>query len=417
LRDYLTLSWARFSKDVAAHTQQISKILACSAPRAGDIVRLDASASTSGGNSNDSEPGTLEIVARFPGGLDFGKGLVDINFTMWPFFKALSLDNIITVCEIALAPTGRILFLSRYPVMLSIAVLTLKYLVELRGWSGIAHPNAHCRDAKIYVDDPGPWIIGLGTEARYSVRPSSEVCICDLDINYINCPSPPAYSLSVKHQREKFKQQLMGAFSSFYSADHLIPSEFKEAFPAGRFRPLCKIQAKRGVSNAAASIISEAIKSPEWWNGPKVIQTLDTLMTEKLKKPSFFKRLTGSGKLPPRLTSAEQAIQLSIRKRATAFVDARDDLETKIGRLSRRLNFLVTESDLWREKFITFEQYAEKLSTEATELRAKINREQRESKRLSGMISATAQEKLRLESSMLSQFFSVFFSNSLLRIA
>jgi nicotinamide N-methyltransferase len=381
---------------VAAHTLQISKILACPAPRAGDIVRLDASASN---NSGDGDAGSLEIVARFPGGLDFGKGLVDINFTMWPFFKALSLDNILNVCEVALAPTGRVLFLSRYPAMLSTAVLSLKYLAELRGWNGIAHPNAHCRDAKIYVDDPGPWIIGLSTESRYSVRPSPEVCICDLDINYVNCPAPPAYSLSIKHQRERFKQQLVSAFDSYYSADYLIPSEFKEAFPAGRFRPLCKIQAKRGVSNAAASVISEAIKAPEWWNGPKVLQTLDVILTEKMKRPSFLKRLTRTGKMPPRLTVAEQAIQLSIRKRAAAFVDARDDLETKIGRLSRRLNFLVTESDLWREKFITFEQYAEKLSTEATDLRVKINREQRESKRLSGMISATAHEKIRLESS------------------
>ena len=101
----------------------------------------------------------------------------------------------------------------------------------------------------------------------------------------------------------------------------------------------------------------------------------------------------------PKLTMAEVNVQQSIRKRASAFVDARDDLETKIGRLSRRLNFLVTESDLWREKFITFEQYAEKLSSEATDLRARINREQRESKRLSGLITATAQEKQRLERS------------------
>ena len=57
-------------------------------------------------------------------------------------------------------------------------------------------------------------------------------------------------------------------------------------------------------------------------------------------------------------------MQSSIRKRATAFVDARDDLETKIGRLSRRLNFLMTESDLWRDKFVSFEQFAEKLSNE-----------------------------------------------------
>jgi nicotinamide N-methyltransferase len=116
MRDYLTLSWARFSKDVAAHTLQISKILACPAPRAGDIIRLDASA------KEDEGQNALEIVARFPGGMDFGKGLIDTNFTMWPLFKALSLDNIITLCELAMAPTGRVLFLSRYPAMLGVGV-------------------------------------------------------------------------------------------------------------------------------------------------------------------------------------------------------------------------------------------------------------------------------------------------------
>jgi hypothetical protein len=99
----------------------------------------------------------------------------------------------------------------------------------------------------------------------------------------------------------------------------------------------------------------------------------------------------------PQLSAAEQMAQLTIRKRATAFVDARDDLEAKIGRLSRRLNFLMTESDLWREKFITFEHYAEKLSGEAAELRLKINKEQKESKRLSSLITLTATEKAKLE--------------------
>lgn len=61
--------------------------------------------------------------------------------------------------------------------------MTIKYLVELRGWNGIALPAVHSRDAKIYIDDPGPWIIGLATEARYSVRPSPEVCICDLYVH------------------------------------------------------------------------------------------------------------------------------------------------------------------------------------------------------------------------------------------
>ncbi|KAF8078624.1 DENN domain-containing protein [Lyophyllum atratum] len=376
MRDYLTLSWARFSKDVQSHTLQISKILAHPAPRAGDLIKLDASPKSDGGDSN------LEVIARFPGGLDFGRGLVDINFTMWPLFKCLNIDNILTICEIALAPTGRILFFSRHPAMLGIAVSTIKYLVELRGWNGISLPAVHSRDAKIYIDDPGPWIMGLATEARYSIRPAPEICVCDL-----SCPSPPAGVVSAKQQREKYRQRLLAAFESHYHPDHSVP------------RPVCKIQAKRGASSAA---VAEQIKPPEWWHSTRIIQAFDAVLQDRYKKPSLLKRISlfGAVKRPPQLTAAEQLIQLSIRKRATAFVDARDDLETKIGRLSRRLNFLMTESDLWRDKFVTFEQYAEKLSAEANQLRTKINKEQRETKRLSGLVTLTAVEKSKLQNQL-----------------
>ena len=57
-----------------------------------------------------------------------------------------------------------------------------------------------------------------------------------------------------------------------------------------------------------------------------------------MKKLSLLKRnSSGSVRALPRLMPAEQHIQMSIRKRATAFVDARDELERKFGRLSRRV--------------------------------------------------------------------------------
>ncbi|KAH9004017.1 hypothetical protein EDB86DRAFT_2886260 [Lactarius hatsudake] len=395
MRDYLTLSWARFSKDVQSHSLQISKILSHPAPRAGDLIKLDASATAKSDSASAGGPDTsLEVIARFPGGLDFGRGLVDINFTMWPLFKALNIDNILTICELALAPTGRVLFFSRYPSMLGIAVSTIKYLVELRGWNGVALQAVHSRDAKIYIDDPGPWILGLATEARYSIRAPPEVCICDL-----TCASLQPGIVSIKQQRERYRQRLLSAFDSHYHPDHSVPSEFKEAFPAGRFRPLCKIQAKRGGSS---TVVADTIKPPNWWHSTRIIQAFDAVLQDKMKKPSLFKRISSLGivKRPPQLSAAEQLVQLSIRKRATAFVDARDDLETKIGRLSRRLNFLMTESDLWRDKFVTFEQYAEKLSVEANELRSKINKEQRETKRLSGLVTMTTVEKTKLQNQL-----------------
>lgn len=57
----------------------------------------------------------------------------------------------------------------------------------------------------------------------------------------------------------------------------------------------------------------------------------------------------------------------------------------------------MTESDLWRDKFVTFEQYAEKLSAEANQLRTKINKEKSETKRLSGLVMMTSAEKAKLQ--------------------
>ncbi|KAF8577970.1 hypothetical protein K439DRAFT_1621680 [Ramaria rubella] len=107
----------------------------------------------------------------------------------------------------------------------------------------------------------------------------------------------------------------------------------------------------------------------------------------------------GMAKFTPQLLNTKQLAQLSVRKCATTFVDVRDDLKTKIGHLSRRLDFLMTELDLWREKFmfITFKHYAEKLSDEAAELRVKINKGQKESKRLSSLITLTVMEKYKLK--------------------
>ncbi len=44
------------------------------APRAGEMIKIDAGVAGE----------TMEVVCRFPGGLDFGRGLVDVNVTSHP---------------------------------------------------------------------------------------------------------------------------------------------------------------------------------------------------------------------------------------------------------------------------------------------------------------------------------------------
>jgi hypothetical protein len=48
-----------------------------------------------------------------------------------------------------------------------------------------------------------------------------------------------------------------------------------------------------------------------------------------------------------------------------------------------------------------FEQYAEKLSVEAGELRSKINREQRKTKRLNSLVTMTMVENMKLQNHMI----------------
>lgn len=92
-----------------------------------------------------------------------------------------------------------------------------------------------------------------------------------------------------------YRQRLLAAFEPHYHPDHGVPrsvisrpvgailltscSEFKEAFPAGRFRPVCKIQTKRGASSAA---VADTIKAPDWWNSTRIIQAFDCVLADKV---------------------------------------------------------------------------------------------------------------------------------------
>lgn len=65
------------------------------------------------------------------------------------------------------------------------------------------------------------------------------------------------------------------------------------------------------------------------------------------------------------------------------YVERRDDFDLKLSRITRRLQKLVQEGEHWKQRFETFERYAERLAIEASELKLKIDREQREARRLS----------------------------------
>ncbi|KPV78492.1 uncharacterized protein RHOBADRAFT_10654 [Rhodotorula graminis WP1] len=63
-----------------------------------------------------------------PGKIDWSTAVVASNYPLWPVFKALHADNLLTVAELALAPLGRVVFLSRHQIMLVRPTLSLSTL-------------------------------------------------------------------------------------------------------------------------------------------------------------------------------------------------------------------------------------------------------------------------------------------------
>ncbi|KAL1406980.1 hypothetical protein Q8F55_006393 [Vanrija albida] len=385
MQDYLRLSWARYSKDARSHMRQIFSLLNTDAPRAGDPFRLPI-----GTNSEDE----VAIEATMPGALDFEIRTVKVDFQMWPLFQALDIDHILTCVEVALTNSGRVIFCSRHPGMLGTAVDTLKYIVELRGWDGIALPNIHTRDTTFIVEDPGPYIIGIATEARYLVTPPPEVVVVDLDTNSLTVKSLPAAALPSRQKREKARHRLMSALGHTYPSEHSVAIDYRATFPKGIFRNINNVTH----GPVRPRYLGERLDPPEWWNQSAVVAVFDRILADKHKKPTFFERLTKSGnaRVQEQLTANERLAKAMMRKRALHYVERRDDFELKVARITRRLQKLIQEGEHWKHRFELFEKYAERLSQEANDLKAKIDKEQREARRLSNINNEQVKENAEL---------------------
>ncbi|WRT64656.1 uncharacterized protein IL334_001590 [Kwoniella shivajii] len=355
LQDYLRLSWARFSKNAKVHMIQINRLLNYDPPRPGESFRVPVG----------EKPEDQVIVEGYmPGGLmDFDKGLMKVDFQLWPLFQAVDLDHIITAAEIALSNSGRVIFCSKHPAMLNVGVSTLKYIVEMRGWGGITMPMIHARDTTFVIEDPGPYIIGMPTECRYLLAP------------------PP--------------ERVLAALGHSFPMDRSIPMEFKVSYPKGNFRNFNRFTYK----GERPHYLGERLKAPSWWRHEVVISAFDKILTDKHKKPTLIQRLMKTGMARPQaqLTVGEQLAKAMMRRRASHYVETRDDLELKVAKINRRLLKLIQEGDHWKKQFEMFEKYADRLTVEANELKTKIERERREAKRLSNIANEQSKQNIELE--------------------
>ncbi|KAH9812207.1 AEX-3 domain-containing protein [Melampsora americana] len=391
MTDHLRISWARYHQAIGKHSQQMLKMLNFPCPKPGETVRMPV------GGTQQSSSSTY-FVAKIPGKTDLSNGgLEDVDFTMWPVFKSLSLSNLVSIYELALSPMGRVVFFSRYPAMLNMAVETFRVLLELRGWQGLCQSIVHARDVKIYLEDPGPYLLGMNSQLRpITANAPQEVMIVDLDTNNITCPKPHPQAYSKGQTRIKIERKLEEVIGTLGGVRG-VPPEFHEAFPGGRFRPFSAVEIKDSPSEA-----ERLLPPAEWnWDQTKAVMAFDSILSKVPRKGLARVFRKQAYRHAAQLDASAQHVQEIVRKHTTGFVDRRDMLESKIWKLNRRLAFLMAESMEWKQHFDLFQRFADKLSVESQDLKTRLEVERRDHHKLSGVVNEQKFKQAQLEARLL----------------
>lgn len=358
------------------HAEEVSRILSFPAPRLNDLVRIDMK--------------DYALCYQFPASPTGFQ-----NFAMWPLFCCLSIPNIVGVLEAAVSPTRRIIFVSHYPAMLTVAAETVRYCVRVYEWSGLYVPVVHARHAKELVQEPGPYILGVTAECRTLFTAPPDALVVDLDRNFVLTSSPPnAWS---SKQRTKLISRVGAALNSTVSPSG-VPQHLRSAYGGGKLIPAGQIIVMRGEV--------ESVQDPEWWNQDEVMKVLDHAC-EKLGKNTGMKAVFGGSQKKPLMTKVSMRhLNEIVRERNQYsrdameawqdFINLKGRMDTELAKVTKRNNFLVEELESWKQQFLKFQAFAEQLTKETNELKIKIENHKRENRRLTTLIEQQKDDAARL---------------------
>lgn len=377
LGDYLRGMWIHWNKATNLfHAEEVSRILSFPAPRLNDLVRIDMK--------------DYALCYQFPSSPTGFQ-----NFSMWPLFNCLSIPNIVGVIEAAVSPTRRIIFVSHYPAMLTVASETIRYCVRVYEWSGLYVPVVHARHVKELVQEPGPYILGVTAECRTLFNAPSDALVVDLDRNFVLTSSPP--NVLNQGQRTKFINRLTQALNGDISPSG-VPAHLRSAYAGGKLIPAGQIIVMRGEV--------ESVQEPNWWNQDAVMGVMDHVC-EKLGRNTGMKAIFGGSVKKPLMTKVSMRhLNEIVRERNQYsrdameawqdFINLKGRMDTELSKVTKRNNFLVEELETWKQQFLKFQAFAEQLTKETSELKVKIENHKRENRRLTGLIDQQKDDVARL---------------------
>lgn len=377
LGDYLRGMWIHWNKATNLfHAEEVSRILSFPAPRLNDLVRIDMK--------------DYALCYQFPSSPTGFQ-----NFAMWPLWSCLSIPNIVGVIEAAMSPTRRIIFVSHYASMLTIAAETIRFCVRVYEWSGLYVPVVHARHAKDLVQEPGPYILGISAECRSLFTAPTDALVVDLDRNFVLTSSPPT-ALNVG-QRNKFVTRLTQALNGDVTPSG-VPHHLRSAYGGGKLVPAGQIIVMRGEV--------ESTQDPEWWNQDAIMAVMDHVC-EKMGRNTGLKAVFGGPVKKPLMTKVSMRhLNEVIRERNQFSRDAQEAwqdlinmkgrMDTELAKVTKRNNYLVEELERWKQQFLKFQTFAEQLTKETQDLKTKIEAHKRENRRLAGLVDQQKEDNVRL---------------------
>lgn len=377
LGDYLRGMWIHWNKATNLfHAEEVSRILSFPAPRLNDLVRIDMK--------------DYALCYQFPSSPTGFQ-----NFAMWPLFNCLSIPNIVGVIEAAISPTRRIIFVSHYPAMLTVAAETIRYCVRVYEWSGLYVPVVHARHAHELVQEPGPYILGVTSECRSLFTAPNDALVIDLDRNFVLTSSPPT-ALSTG-QRNKFIARLTQALNGDV-APAGVPQHLRSAYGGGKLVPAGQIIVMRGEV--------ECVEDPEWWNQDAVMAVMDHVCEKQGRNTGLKAVFGGSVKKPLMTKVSMRHLNEIVRERNQYsrdaleawqdFINLKGRMDTELNKVNKRNNYLVDELESWKQQFLKFQAFAEQLTKETQDLKVKIETHKRENRRLGGLIDQQKEEHSRM---------------------
>ncbi|KAI4131014.1 MAG: hypothetical protein LQ338_001425 [Usnochroma carphineum] len=377
LGDYLRGMWIHWNKATNLfHAEEVSRILSFPAPRLNDLVRIDMK--------------DYALCYQFPSSPTGFQ-----NFALWPLFTCLSIPNIVGVIEAAVSATRRIIFVSHYPAMLTVASETIRTCVRVYEWSGLYVPVVHAHHATELVQEPGPYMLGITAECRTLFTAPSDALVIDLDRNFVLTSSPPTVLTS--GQRAKMITRLTNALNGDVAPSG-PPAHLRSAYGGGKLIPAGQIIVMRGEV--------ERVEDPLWWNQDAVMGVMDHVCG-KLGRNTGVKAMFGGSVKKPLMTKVSMRhLNEIVRERNQYsrdameawqdFINLKGRMDTELSKVSKRNNFLVEELESWKQQFLKFQAFAEQLTKETQDLKVKIESHKRENRRLTVLIDQQKDDAARL---------------------